>query len=140
MRFWDASALVPLCCTQPATARVEQLARDDAAMVVWWATPVEVASAFGRLRGEGRLSSDDLLQTGSVLDALRGSWSEILPSDVVRERAERLIRAHPLRAADALQLAAALIWVSDRPGGEVMVTLDDRLGEAARQEGFVVQP
>ena len=140
MKFWDASAVVPLCCTQPATAEVEPLARADDALVVWWATSVEVVSALSRLHREGRLSADDLGATVAMLGTLRAAWVEVLPNDVVRERAERLLRTHSLRAADALQLAAALVWVSDRPAGEVIVTLDDRLRAAAGQEGFTVEP
>jgi hypothetical protein len=54
----------------------------------------------------------------------------------VRERAERLLRVHPLRAADALQLAAALLVFGDKPRGRSFVTLDDALLQAARREGF----
>jgi hypothetical protein len=45
---------------------------------------------------------------------------------------------HPLRAADALQLAAAYAAAEQRPASLDMVTLDERLAIAARNEGFVV--
>ena len=66
--------------------------------------------------------------------------TSILPSDMLRARAERLIGAHPLRAADALQLAAALAWCEEQPWNEAFVCLDKRLRAAARQEGFSVLP
>jgi hypothetical protein len=47
----------------------------------------------------------------------------------------RLLRVHPLRAAGALQLAAALEWAGAPPDGE-LVTFDERLREAAVREGF----
>jgi len=58
----------------------------------------------------------------------------------VDRRARRLLAAHPLRAADALQLAAALVACDERPDVLALVTLDDHLAEAARREGFVVLP
>jgi len=140
VKFWDASALVPLCCAQPASAQLERMARTDGTMVVWWATPVEIVSALARLGREGALTAVDLNATIALLCTLRESWTEVLPADGVRERAERLLRAHSVRAADALQLAAALVWAADRPAGAVVVTLDDRLRSAASQEGFTVEP
>lgn len=41
-----------------------------------------------------------------------------------------------LRAADALQLAAALAAAENNPSALSIVTLDDRLAEAAEREGF----
>ncbi|MFY9343542.1 MAG: hypothetical protein WAT39_13685 [Planctomycetota bacterium] len=55
-------------------------------------------------------------------------------------RARRLLANHPLRAADACQLAAALIACRERPDALGFVTLDSRLAEAARREGFTVLP
>ena len=45
---------------------------------------------------------------------------------------------HPLRAADALQLAAAFLAAERRPASLELVTLDDRVAAAARKEGFAV--
>jgi hypothetical protein len=47
--FWDASAIVPLCCSQTATSRGRKVLRELQRMVVWWGTPVEARSAFARL-------------------------------------------------------------------------------------------
>ena len=63
----------------------------------------------------------------------------IRPSERVRQRALRLLRVHPLRAADALQLAAALVAASEEPADLELVSSDARLSAAARQEGFVVR-
>jgi predicted nucleic acid-binding protein len=43
-----------------------------------------------------------------------------------------------LRAADALHLAAALVACEERPHLLPFVTLDGRLEDAARREGFTV--
>jgi hypothetical protein len=48
-----------------------------------------------------------------------------------------LLRVHPLRAAGALQLAAAYLVAERRPSTLEIVTLDDRLRHAGRKEGFV---
>ena len=60
--------------------------------------------------------------------------------NAVRAQAARVLRLHPLRAADALQLAAELIWCQGDPVRNGFVCLDQRLREAARREGFTVLP
>lgn len=135
MRFWDSSALVPLLLCQPQTALARQLLEQDGELVVWWGSPVECASAIARLGREGHLTAKAEQDARSLLDALRRSWFEVQPGDAVRTQALRLLRFHPLRAADALQLAAALEWAGSPPEGD-FVTLDGRLREAAQREGF----
>lgn len=137
MRFWDSSALVPLLLVQPQTDRVRQLLEADAELVVWWGSAVECASAIARLHRDGHLASPEERDARSLLDALRRSWFEVQPGDPVREQALRLLRLHPLRASDALQLAAALEWSGTPPDGG-FVTFDDRLRDAAQREGFGV--
>lgn len=75
-----------------------------------------------------------------LLKAFRVGATEVRPSDEVRARAMRLLSIHPLRAADALQLAAALVWCRERTAGAGFVCLDGRLREAAGREGFEVLP
>jgi predicted nucleic acid-binding protein len=72
------------------------------------------------------------------LQQLADAWHEIDPSDAIRETAERFLRVHPLRAADALQLAAAFAASEQRPTSLEIVTLDDPLADVARKEGFAV--
>lgn len=108
------------------------------AIAVWWGTPVECVSAFARLRRQGELIAAGLGRARDLLDRLAEDWSEVGPSLEVREHAVRLLGLHPLRAADALQLAAALVWANRRPAGQPFVCLDARLREAARAEGFLV--
>jgi hypothetical protein len=73
-----------------------------------------------------------------LLGRLARGWHEIDPSDALREAAVRFVRVHPLRSSDALQLAAAFVAAERRPTALEIVTLDERLGSAARQEGFAV--
>jgi predicted nucleic acid-binding protein len=138
MKFWDASAIVPLVLAEPATKPMQALAAKDAAMLVWWGTDVECVSAIARLEREGALDDSAVAQAFDRLKRLAAGWHEVDPSDAVREAAVRFLRVHPLRAADALQLSAAFIAAERRPSSLEMVTLDDRLAAAARKEGFVL--
>jgi uncharacterized protein len=138
VRFWDASAIVPLLLTETITRAVQTLAAKDAGMLVWWATEVECASAIARLDREGALDEAAVREAFQRLTQLATGWHEVDPSDSIRETAVRLLRVHPLRAADALQLAAAFLAAERRPSSLEVVTLDDRLAAAARKEGFVV--
>jgi predicted nucleic acid-binding protein len=137
--FWDASAIVPLCCSQPATAHGRKVLRDVRRMVVWWGTPVEARSAFARLVRDGQLSDAERRTAIRLLSQLRGSWDEIQPSEKVRSLAEGLPDQYGVRAADALQLGAALLWCGERPQRRPFVCFDERLARAASEAGFVVR-
>jgi hypothetical protein len=138
MKFWDASAVVPLLVAEPATRSIQALAIRDPAVLVWWGTAVECASALARLERDALLTSDAADEAFERLRSLADDWHEVDPSDALREAATRFLRVHPLRAADALQLAAAFIAAEGRPSSLEVVTLDERLASAARREGFVV--
>lgn len=140
MAFWDASAIVPLCCSQPATAQGRQLRRELKRMVVWWGTPLEARSAFARLVRDGRITAAERGAAVRLLGRLRVTWDEILPTEKLRTLAEDLPDAHRLRAADATQLAAALVWCRERPKQRPLVCFDDRLRAAASELGFSVRP
>jgi predicted nucleic acid-binding protein len=64
---------------------------------------------------------------------------EVQPTSAVRARALRLLRVHPLRAADAFQLGAALTAFKEATAGNVFLTADVRLAKAAALEGFEVE-
>jgi len=138
MKFWDASAIVALLMTEPATSTVQALAAKDPSMLVWWATEVECASVVARLEREGALDASAVTQAFDRLKQLASGWHEVDPSDSIREAAVRFLRVHPLRSAGALQLAAAFLAAERRPSSLDVVTLDDRLAAAARKEGFVL--
>ena len=107
-------------------------------MRVWWATEVECASAIARLERDGALTAGDVTGAFDRLRRLADAWHEVDPSDTVREAAVRFLRVHALRAADALQLAAAFVAAERRPPSLEVITLDERLSAAARKEGFAV--
>ncbi len=140
MMFWDASAVLPLCIEENHSKSMLDLVKKDGALIVWWGTGIECHSAFARLNRKGFLDSSGEEQVHNVLSILSDSWSEIEPGDDVRNTAIRLLNTHPLKAADSLQLAAALIWANKLPGGYQFICLDNRLRSAAKKEGFTILP
>ena len=122
----------------PPAAPARQTARVHSRQVVWWATPVEATSVFHRLAREGEVTTKDLRQSLTRLEYLRVRWNEIQASEELRHRAERLLAAHKLRAADALQLAAALVWCGNHTRGRIFIGADGSLADAAEAEGFSV--
>jgi predicted nucleic acid-binding protein len=140
MRFWDSSAIIPLCLKGKASEAMKRLMKDDEDIVVWWTTHIECLSALARRQREGVLRSGDETKAKVVLSAMATTWSEVQPTETVRLRAERLLSIHPLRAVDALQLASALIWAQETPRGLGFVCLDQNLREGAFKEGFSVLP
>jgi len=140
VRFWDSSAVIPLCVVEPRSANARDLLEGDPAVAVWWATRTECLSALTRRMREGEIAPAGYRAARRVLAALAETWVELLPSEALRATAERLLAVHSLRAADAFQLGAALAWCGGRPAVHGIVTLDSRLRDAASREGFDVLP
>jgi predicted nucleic acid-binding protein len=105
-------------------------------VVVWWTTAVEMASALRRLVRMKQLTPDDWAKSCRLALELAGSWRVIQPSNSLRAGAVQLVDRYDLRAADALQLAAALQWCENVPQGRVFMASDQRLREAAVLRGF----
>jgi uncharacterized protein len=139
MKFWDTSAIIPLLADEPTRERLLAILEDDPQIVAWWGTPVEIASALARRERENLITATEVEAALATTHQIADGWHEILPSDAVRRTAERLLRAHPLRAADSLQLAAALVAADHDPTTLELVCLDSRLTIAARREGFNVR-
>ncbi len=138
MRFWDTSALIPLVISEPSTSRVRRWLREDPEVIVWTLTRVELLSALARRkREEPELTTRILAARRDLLSAWE-RWSEVTLVEIVRRHAERVIESHPLRAADALQIAAALVAAEEDPESLPFVTLDRNLADAAEREGFQV--
>jgi uncharacterized protein len=138
VKFWDASAIVPLVALEKETGEYRTLLAEDTDIVVWFLTPVEVISALTRRLREKSLKPMEFSRAKEHLATLEKAWSEVISVERVRERARRLLETHPLRAADSLQLAAALLTSEETPEGFPFVTLDRRLSDAAEKEGFHV--
>lgn len=138
MRFWDSSAIVPLIIDEPGRDRLLAMLEADPVMVVWWGTSAELVSALSRRERDGSLPTAVANAAVERVRKLERTWQQVAPTDVLRQRAQRLLRVHPLRAADSLQLAAALGIAGNDPASVSFVTLDQRLQDAAQREGLSV--
>jgi predicted nucleic acid-binding protein len=140
MKFWDSSAIIPLLIEEARTAVYrDQLKADMDGMVAWWGSPVECVSAIARKARERLLSEEEAAAAVMRLNLLQEAWTEVEPTEEVRRLAKRFLRVHDLRAADALQLAAARVVAGDDDSGKlVFLTEDSRLRDAAVRDGFRV--
>jgi len=138
VRFWDTSALIPLLVSELASGRTRDWLEEDPDVVVWTLTRVELLSALARRLRESPESRRSLQAARRDLLTAWRHWSEVTALENVRRHAERIVQTHPVRAADALQLGAALVTAGGDPGSLEFVTLDRRQGEAAEREGFLV--
>ena len=135
--FWDSSALVPLCIRE-AGSRQAQLYLRKFDLVVWWGSLVEVHSAICRLHRAKEITDANKQGAVARLRLLSRGWREVLPDDQVRELASESLDKYLLRAADALQLAASLIWCHKQPSRRSFICADRRLAHAADAVGFSV--
>ncbi len=138
MRFWDANAVVPLTVNEERSADMRTLLRSDSELVVWWGTRPECISALARKGRERAINPMGEAQARVLLFQLSRSWNEVQPSNRIRTLAEGFLDAHPLKAADALQLAAAFVWCAGLTLNREFVCLDRQLSSAATTEGFTV--
>lgn len=140
MRFWDSSALLPLLSEEKFSTTVTSLLREDEDATVWWGTWAECMVAISRLKRETRLTETGEEEARTNLDRLSVNWVEMEPTGELRLLTMLVSKAHPLKAADCLQLAAALRWCEGDTNNADFVCLDNRLRRAALDEGFDVLP
>ena len=138
MIFWDSSAIVPLLVREPKTAEAEAALKSDRDILVWCLTYLEATSALNR-----RLRSDELhfghyRAAEERLKRLSAAWDQIIFSDKLMQLAARLLRTHPLRTADSLQLAAALVAGKLDPSKVRFYSYDEKLNQTAEREGLNV--
>jgi predicted nucleic acid-binding protein len=138
VNFWDTSAIVPLLVLEADTKVREAQLKEVSGVVTWWATRIECVSAICRRKREGLLSAAAADAAFRRLDSLADQWMVVSPSEIILLRAERLLKVHPLRAADALQLAAALLATREETHDSCFFTADKALSTAADKEGFSV--
>ncbi|MCX7914847.1 MAG: type II toxin-antitoxin system VapC family toxin [Verrucomicrobiae bacterium] len=142
MILWDSSALVALLVDEPDTARRAEQLRADPMMATWWATPIEAEFAIQRRvrDGNGTFSSSDARLARARLMELARAWHEVNPTANLRRLAIRLIRTHPLRPPDAVQLAAAVSLANAGITDLKFASAEDRLNEAAEAENLTILP
>ena len=138
MNFWDTSALVALGVDEPHRQLALRALEANDRMAVWWGAPIEYVAALSRRERDGSLTTNEVSEHLAHLHALSQVWYEVQPGQRIRIMAQRLLRVHPLKAADSLQLAAALAVAEDDPSSVGFVCFDARLNRAASREGFSI--
>jgi predicted nucleic acid-binding protein len=136
--FWDTSALIPLCVHQKQSKLASKLFAGYG-IAVWWATPLEIISGLTRLARMKEITRDQFLVGKQREESLAQVWDIVSPSRSILIHARLLVGSYPLRAADALQMAAALGYFENSPKGKVFITADQRLADAADKGGFSVE-
>ena len=136
--FWDTSALLPLCCFQQTTQAAHRVRRQLSQMIAWWGTSVEIRSGVSRLFSESSISEKDRGVTIQRWHNLLDGLDVVEPTATLLEIAIDLPETYGVRALDAFQLAAALVWCSERPRNRPFICADKRLGDAASDAGFDV--
>jgi len=140
LTFWDSSALVAMITGEPEAQALLPLLSSDPLIALWWSAEVEATSAISRAWRAGVIDEGAVPRLLKKMADLIAEASQVEPSDEVKATACRLLRVHELRAADALHLAAAVIWANRHPANVGFVCLDRRLRTAAAREGFNVLP
>lgn len=138
MKFWDASAVVPLVVKEAGSDLARRWLREDGDMVLWALTRLELVSAIERRARERQLTARQRTQALARVERISRDAHEVGDVAAVRARAVPLLARHPLRAADATQLGAALLVADPEPSSLTLVVLDRRLAAAAEREGFSV--
>jgi predicted nucleic acid-binding protein len=114
--------------------------QSDKEVMVWTMSKVEVFSALCRRLREGGLKESDFDSAKKRMNDFFDMAFEIISLPKVKDRALRLLQVHPLRAADAMQLASVLVATQEDTSIAPIMSFDDRLTMAARREGFNVNP
>lgn len=137
--YFDSSAWVKRYADEDGSDRVgEWLAAAVPATSRW--TQVEILSAVSRRCREGLLTIEQRNTIAAALSADLAGFVLVEVSHEVVAMTDNLFMRHPLRAADCVQLASALI-LKLRSGQPVTFrAFDQRLIMAAAREGLVSEP
>jgi uncharacterized protein len=135
IRYFDASALVKRYVEEPGSESVRQGMR-DAILTTSRLSEVEVTSALVRRWRQGDLTQQELERTLDTLQADLRALNLIEPVAEITALAGTLLRRHPLRAGDALQLASSVYLQRKVRGKLEFWAFDQRLNEAAAKEGL----
>ena len=136
--FFDSSAIVPLCIVQETSQRARQLYRSFAKQVVAWTTPIEATGAIYRATSIGGVTQANAKRGFDRLTQLQGRWAVVAADFRVRDISLDVLRSRDLRAADAVQLASALVWCKEKARHRSFVCFDRKLLAAAEAAGFDV--
>lgn len=140
MRFWDSSAIIPLLVLEEQTEYCVNAFKADNEIMVWTMSKIEVFSALCRRIRENALNLESFESANRRMNDLFDIAFDIVSISKVKQRALRLLQVHPLKAADALQLASVLVATQEDTSKVSIMCFDEILKQAARREGFTVNP
>lgn len=138
MPFFDTSALVPLCVNESTSSAAGRIWKSSSGQIIWCETPVELESAIARLLRTNRLDMVEFNRAKKRLGNLETKWEVIEHDHRIIQLARTFPLQYGLKAADSLQLAAALVWCNEHPKNRDFVSADAGLLKAAGSAGFTV--
>ncbi|HLG20790.1 MAG TPA: type II toxin-antitoxin system VapC family toxin [Bdellovibrionota bacterium] len=135
MIFIDSSSFIKHYVAEEGTAEVNALLSSSSEIFVAWLSLSECLAALARLERQKLLTREEF---GVTKKNFLEDWERLR---IVRETAElepiviRLIGKHPLRGADAVQLASA-VYLREYDLPVTFVCSDRQLANMALEEGF----
>lgn len=137
MRYYDTSALVKQYLQEAGSKLVLELLKSGEKVYTASLTYAETHAAFSRRTREGRLTRETTKRLALRFDKDWESYDIVVLSESVFRLARQMLYRHPLRSADAIHLASALLLARTSPRSSwSFVCADGRLCDAAKSEGF----
>lgn len=137
LAYLDTSALVKLCVAEPGTDLVAAVWDGADLVVTSRLADAEVRAVLASGRRAGALDDDAARTAAAAWRRLSAGLRLVETVPAVLDEAARLVERHPLRAADAVHLASALVL---RSPDLLVLAWDEHLAAAARAEGLTVLP
>jgi hypothetical protein len=136
--YLDTCALVKLYVKEPGSAAVRAACDRSEALATSRLSYVEAHAAAARRAREGDLSQKAKARFAENWERDWQNYAIVEVSEVVCRLAVELAGRHPLRAADAVQLASALFLRESARQSILFLCFDERLVAAAQAEGLAV--
>jgi predicted nucleic acid-binding protein len=139
VRYYDTSALVKQYLHEAGSNLVLRLLKSGEKVYTASFTYAETHAAFGRRSREGLLSRETRRRLALRFDRDWETYEVVVLSENVLQLARRMLYRHPLRSADAIHLASALLLAGTSSNARwSFICADGRLCDAAKAEGFQV--
>jgi len=137
VRYYDTSALVKQYLQEAGSKLVLELLKSGEKVYTASLAYAETLAAFSRRTREGRLTRETTKRLALRFDKDWESYDIVVLSENVFRLARQMLYRHPLRSADAIHLASALLLARTSPRSSwSFVCADGRLCDAAKSEGF----
>jgi predicted nucleic acid-binding protein len=137
VRYYDTSALVKQYLQEAGSKLVLELLKSGEKVYTASLTYAEGHAAFSRRTREGRLTRQTARRLALRFDKDWESYDVVILGEDVLRLARQMLYRHPLRSADAIHLASALLLARTSPTARwSFVCADGHLCDAAKAEGF----